>query len=110
MQYDTKKKKRRKGTKIVRVMAVILALIFAFGIMPASGASARGGESQVVNGRTHMFADMTPDTNGIPKYFHQGEKYKTLRYAEKIAFDQMVLLHLYLTDSPYYNTIEGRND
>ncbi|MCR5432031.1 MAG: hypothetical protein K6E95_05690, partial [Lachnospiraceae bacterium] len=44
----------------------------------------------------NVFRDETPDTNGIPKYFHKGEKYRELNDIEKKAFDQIILLHLYL--------------
>lgn len=97
---DTGKKK--STGRLVRVLAAFFAVVFAFASLPATDASA--DTSKALN-PGYIFRDETPDLTGIPAYYHKGVKYAQLNENEKKIFDQVVLLHLYLTDANKYNSL-----
>ena len=105
---DTGKKK--STGRLVRVLAALFAVIFAFTSLPSADAFA-DTTSKVMN-PGYIFRDERPDdSTGIPAYYHKGAKYNEKRTGsslgnvyvlnpnEKKLYDQVVLLHMYLIDA-----------
>ena len=103
-------KKYNTGSRFTKIIAALFAVIFAFTSFPAADAFA-DTTSKVMN-PGYVFRDETPDQTGIPAYYHKGAKYTEnrtyltntrgnvyiLKDYEKKLYDQVVLLHMYLTD------------
>ncbi|MCR5828870.1 MAG: leucine-rich repeat protein [Lachnospiraceae bacterium] len=102
MQFRQDCLKRGLRGTVVGAIALLSAFILVLVMTPGAKASA---DETGVTLPQYVFRDETPDTNGIPKYYHKGIKYAELNDIEKLAFDQMVLLHLYLTDDPAYSAL-----
>ena len=104
-------KKNSTGNRFIRMIATLFAVIFAFTSLPSTDAFA-DTTSKVMN-PGYVFRDETPDSTGIPAYYHKGAKYTEnrtymtntlgnvyiLNDYEKKLYDQVVLLHMYLTDA-----------
>ena len=104
-------KKYNTGSRFTNIIAALFAVIFAFTSFPAADAFA-DTTSKVMN-PGYVFRDETPDSIGIPAYYHKGAKYTEnrtyltntrgnvyiLNEYEKKLYDQVVLLHMYLIDA-----------
>ncbi|MBQ6090820.1 MAG: leucine-rich repeat protein [Lachnospiraceae bacterium] len=104
-------KKNSTGNRFIRMIAALFAVVFAFTSLPSADAFA-DTTSKVMNPR-YIFRDETSDATGIPAYYHKGAKYTEnrtymtntlgnvyiLNDYEKKLYDQVVLLHMYLTDA-----------
>ncbi|MBR5368007.1 MAG: leucine-rich repeat protein [Lachnospiraceae bacterium] len=104
-------KKYSTGSRFAKIIAALFAVIFAFTSLPSADAFA-DTTSKVMN-PGYIFRDEKPDSTGIPAYYHKGAKYTEnreyltgtlgnvyiLNEYEKKLYDQVVLLHMYLTDA-----------